>query len=158
MVASPCRASIRIAGSDNGRGRRRAFDPHNAEGRMANCGLQPSLRQSFHLHPLPPPRPSLPGSVPGRLRRDAQATHLLDLLQARVVLCLPQTPADQRSAKDFVAPFLTALKLANLPPSAIRRQPMKTLTCVKRTSLVASHMSDFGCKADMAFCGISLSR
>jgi hypothetical protein len=28
----------------------------------------------------------------------------------------------------------------------------------KRTSLVASHMSAFGDKADMAFCGISLSR
>jgi hypothetical protein len=39
---------------------------------------------NLHLHPLPPPRPRLSGSVPGRLRRDAQATHLLDLLQARV--------------------------------------------------------------------------
>jgi hypothetical protein len=28
----------------------------------------------------------------------------------------------------------------------------------KRTSLVAAHMSAFGGKADMAFCGISLSR
>src|SRR5262249_28729421 len=28
----------------------------------------------------------------------------------------------------------------------------------KRTSLAAPHMSAFGCKADMAFCGISLLR
>jgi hypothetical protein len=28
----------------------------------------------------------------------------------------------------------------------------------KRTSLVAPHMSAIGCKADMAFCGITLSR
>ena len=31
MVASPCRVSIRIAGSHLGRGRRRAFDQHPAE-------------------------------------------------------------------------------------------------------------------------------
>jgi hypothetical protein len=48
------------------------------------AGYSQELRQSFHFHPLSPPGPSLSGSVPGRLRRDPQATHLLDLLQARV--------------------------------------------------------------------------
>jgi len=84
MVASPCRASIRIASSHHGRGRRCTFDQRHAEGRMANCRLQPSLGQSLDLHPLPPSRPILSGSVSGRLRRDAHATHLFDLLRAQV--------------------------------------------------------------------------
>ena len=84
MVASPCRDSIRIAGSHPAAAEDApSISTMLKEGwQIAGYGQASDNRSTLIL--FRHPDQALSGSVPGRLRRDAHATHLLDLLQAQV--------------------------------------------------------------------------